>query len=315
MSDNNKNDGNEEDNATVLFSQNNMLNKLNAVEKEASSKPAALMVVGGELNGTLFDLAKNETTVGRNPDNTIPLEFNGISRYHFKIVQQGDGHQLVDNQSKNGTFLNNNKLEQDQLLKKGDIIKIGSLCLKYLPKGDPERLTYDKLNLDANTDRHTGCFNKIYFNNMLELQVKKSRLQGFPLSLIIFDLDHFKNLNDTYGHNAGDFVLKELAELIRQNGTRKNQDVFARYGGEEFCLLLPETNIKQAFEIAERLRQLVEDNKFTYDNKELPVTASLGVADYREGVFNGEDLFRRADKAVYQSKEEGRNRVTYYRNE
>ena len=303
------------DDATVVFSESKLLNELEAVEKEAGDKPAALMVVGGELNGTLFDLDQKEVGVGRNPDNRVPLEFNGISRYHFKIVEVPEGHQLVDNQSKNGTYLNNQKIQGDQLLKKGDIVKLGSICLKYLPKGDPERLTYDKLNWDANTDGHTGCYNKTYFNNMLELLVKKSRLKGEPLSLIIFDLDHFKNLNDTYGHNAGDYVLKELAELIRENGTRKNQDIFARYGGEEFCLLLPKTNLKQAFEIAQRLRQLVEEHKFDYDNKELPVTASLGLADYREGVFNGEDLFRRADKAVYKSKEDGRNRVSYYSNE
>ena len=301
--------------STVVFSQTKLLSELEAVEKEAGQKPAALMVVGGELNGTLFDLNQKEIGVGRNPDNQIPLEFNGISRYHFKIVEVPEGHQLVDHESKNGTFLNNKKIQKNQLLKKGDIIKLGSICLKYLPKGDPERLTYDKLNQDANTDGHTGCYNKTYFNNILELQVKKSRLKGTPLSLIIFDLDHFKKLNDTYGHNAGDYVLKELADLIHQNGTRKNHDIFARYGGEEFCLLLSETNIKQAFEIAQRLRQLIEKHKFIYDNKELPVTASMGVADYREGVFNGDDLFRRADKAVYTSKDEGRNRVSFYCNE
>ena len=301
--------------STVVFSQNKLINELGAVEKEAGDKPAALMVVGGELNGTLFDLSSQETTVGRNPDNHVPLEFNGISRYHFKIVEVPEGHRVEDNESKNGTYLNNQKITQAELLKKGDIVKLGAICLKYIPKGDPERLTYDKLNRDANTDGHTGCYNKTYFNNMLELHVKKSRLKGSPLSLIVFDLDHFKNLNDTYGHNAGDFVLKELAELIRQNGTRKNHDFFARYGGEEFCLLLPETNLKQAFEIAERMRQLVEEHEFVYDDKRLPVTASLGVADYREGVFSGNDLFRRADKAVYKSKEDGRNKACYYSNE
>ena len=301
--------------STVVFSQTKLLSELETVEKEAGDKPAALMVVGGELNGTLFDLNQKEVSVGRNPDNQIPLEFNGISRYHFKIVEVSKGHQLIDHKSKNGTFLNNKKLEEDQLLKKGDIIKLGAICLKYLPKGDPERLAYDQLSLNANTDGHTGCYNKTYFNNVLELQVKKSRLKGTPLSLIIFDLDHFKKLNDTYGHNAGDFVLKKLADLIHQHGTRKNHDTFARYGGEEFCLLLPETNIKQAYEIAQRLRQLVEEYKFIYDNKELPVTASMGIADYREGVFDGNDLFKRADKAVYKSKETGRNKVSFYYNE
>ena len=119
--------------STVVFSQTKLLSELETVEKEAGEKPAALMVVGGELNGTLFDLNQKEIGVGRNPDNQVPLEFNGISRYHFKIVEVPEGHQLVDHQSKNGTYLNNKKIEEDQILKKGDIIKLGAICLKYLP--------------------------------------------------------------------------------------------------------------------------------------------------------------------------------------
>jgi two-component system cell cycle response regulator len=135
---------------------------------------------------------------------------------------------------------------------------------------------------------------------------------GNPLSLIVFDLDHFKNLNDGYGHDAGDFVLSDMAAIIRSNGVR-DQDVFARYGGEEFVILLPKTNLKQAFEIAERLRKLVEGHEFIYDEKRLPVTASIGVADYRQGVATGTDLFKRADEAVYKSKQGGRNQVNFYR--
>lgn len=203
-------------------------------------------MVGGPLNGTIFDLKNSETSAGRNPDNSIPLEFNGISRYHFKVKEAGEGHTVEDAGSKNGTFLNNQKIEGVVELNKGDMIKIGEIAMKYLPKGDTERLTYDKLQLEANTDGHTGCFNKTYFNGQLDLQVKKSKLTGDPLSLIIFDLDHFKKLNDNYGHDAGDFVLKEMAQLIRKNGVREDHDIFARYGGEEFCILLPKTNIKQA---------------------------------------------------------------------
>lgn len=285
---------------------------LATTENEASNKPAALLVVGGDLNGTIFDIASAEISIGRNPDNAIPLEFNGISRYHFKVKESGQGHIVEDLGSKNGTFLNNKKLEGSSPLNKGDMIKIGSIALKYLPKGDPERLTYDKLQMEANTDQHTGCFNKTYFNNAIALEVKKSKLTGDPLSLIIFDLDHFKSLNDNHGHDAGDFVLKELAYVIRENGVRDN-DIFARYGGEEFVILLPKTNLKHSFEIAERLRKLVEDHKFIYEGTELPVTASIGVADYRQGVASGTDLFKRADEAVYASKEGGRNRVSFYR--
>ena len=286
---------------------------LASADKEAQEKPAALLVVGGDLNGTIFDLDNVVTSVGRFPDNTIPLEFNGISRYHFKVSETGDDEFSVEDAgSKNGTFLNNQKIEGSVVLNKGDMIKVGSMALKFLPKGDPERLTYDKLNLEANTDAHTGCYNKGYFNNAIALEVKKSKVTGEPLSLILFDLDHFKHLNDNYGHDAGDYVLKTMAEVIRENGSRDN-DIFARYGGEEFVILLPKTNLKQAFEIAERLRKLVEQTDFIYDNQKLPVTASIGVADYRKGVNTGTDLFKRVDSAVYKAKEGGRNQVQFFR--
>ncbi len=285
---------------------------LQSSEKEAQQKPAALLVIGGDLNGTLFDLIEIMTGIGRSADNAIALEFNGVSRYHFKLHSSNETHVLEDCGSKNGTYLNNKKVEVNTPLAKGDIIKIGSIALKYLPQGDPERLTYDKLNLEANTDKHTGCYNKTFFNNRITLEVNKSKVTGDPLSLIIFDLDHFKKLNDSFGHDAGDYVLKEMAQVIRSNGIRE-QDVFARYGGEEFVILLPKTNLKQSFEIAERLRKLIESKEFMYDAKRLPVTASIGVADYRQGVITGTDLFKRADEAVYKAKEAGRNQVQFYR--
>jgi diguanylate cyclase (GGDEF)-like protein len=285
---------------------------LAASDKEAESKPACLLVVGGELNGSIFDLTDGDNTIGRNPDCEIPLDFQGISRKHFKINVNNDVIRLTDLGSSNGTFVNNHKVDGDLELKKGDMIKIGSMALKFLPKGDTERLTYDKLQEDANTDGLTKCYNKMYFNNKLDLEVKKSKVTGNPLSLVIFDLDHFKHLNDNYGHDAGDYVLAEKADLLRDNGIRKG-DTFARYGGEEFVVLLPNTNLKQAFEIAERLRKLVETHEFIYDGKKLPVTASIGVADYRQGVNTGTDLFKRADSAVYKSKDAGRNQVNFYK--
>ncbi len=285
---------------------------LQASEKEAQKKPAALLIIGGDLNGTIFDLVEPTVGIGRNADNIIALEFNGVSRYHFKLHVSGDSHILEDCGSKNGTYLNNKKIEGQTPLARADIIKIGSIALKYLPKGDPERLTYDKLNLEANTDKHTGCYNKTFFNNRIGLEVNKSKVTGDPLSLILFDLDHFKKLNDNYGHDAGDYVLKDMAAVIRANGIR-DQDVFARYGGEEFVILLPKTNLKQSFEIAERLRKLIENKEFLYDGKRLPVTASVGVADYRQGVNTGTDLFKRADDAVYKAKDAGRNQVQFYR--
>jgi two-component system cell cycle response regulator len=285
---------------------------LDSSDLAASDKPAALLVVGGELNGTIFDLTNVETTCGRSIENSIQLEFQGISRNHLKVYLQDEFASIEDCGSKNGTFLNNQKIEKRSPLNKGDIIKVGSIALKYIPAGDPERVAYDKLNLEANTDQHTGCYNKAYFNKSLDLEVRKSKVTGNPLSLIIFDLDHFKKLNDNFGHDAGDYVLKEMANIVRHNGVRE-QDVFARYGGEEFVILLPKTNLKHSFEIAERLRKLVENHEFKYEDKRLPVTASIGVADYRQGVVTGTDLFKRADNAVYKSKENGRNQVSFFK--
>jgi two-component system cell cycle response regulator len=285
---------------------------LAASDKEAESKSACLLVVGGDLNGTIFDLIDGDNNVGRSPDCEIPLDFQGISRKHFKVNVNADKVTISDLGSSNGTYINNEKIAVPAQLKKADMIKIGSIALKFLPKGDTERLTYDKLQEDANTDGLTKCYNKMYFNNKLDLEVKKSKVTGNPLSLIIFDLDHFKHLNDNYGHDAGDYVLAEKADLLRDNGIRKG-DTFARYGGEEFVVLLPNTNLKQAFEIAERLRKLVEVHEFIYDEKKLPVTASIGVADYRQGVNTGTDLFKRADSAVYKAKEGGRNQVHFFK--
>ncbi len=295
---------------TVVFTD--IHEALRAADREAEEKKACLLAIGGELNGTLFDLPLGVTSIGRNADNTYALEFKGVSRNHLEIRINEDSSKVIDLGSRNGTFLNNEKITTPQVLKKGDVIKIGVIALKYIPKGDPERLTYDKLNREANTDGLTQCYNKMYFLSALDLAVKKCKVTGEPLTLIVFDLDYFKRLNDNFGHDAGDYVLKELSEVIRGHGVRE-EDVFARYGGEEFVILLPKTNLKQGYEIAERLRRLTADFEFKYEDKILPVTLSVGVADYRQGVNSGVDLFKRADKAVYTSKEGGRNQVNFYR--
>jgi two-component system cell cycle response regulator len=299
-----------DDNATLVI--RDIKAALAASDEEAKTKPACLLVVGGELNGSIYDLLPGETVAGRNPDCPIALDFQGISRRHFMVEVDEHGAKVHDLGSSNGTYLNNEKIEGNRPLSRGDVIKVGAVALKYLPKGDPERLTYDKLHEDANTDGLTKCYNKKYFNDALENEVKKSKVTGKPLTLIIFDLDHFKKLNDNFGHDAGDYVLKEKSRVIREGGIRQG-DVFARYGGEEFCILLPNTNLKQGFEIAERLRKLIEKHEFIYDGKRLPVTTSIGVADYRQGVSTGTDLFKRADASVYKSKEGGRNQVNFYK--
>ena len=295
--------------STTVFTDINKA--LRASDQEAKEKNACLLAIGGELNGSIFELPVGTISLGRSPNNTYALDFQGISRNHLKL-EVGEQVTLTDLDSRNGSFLNNRRVEGPTVLKQGDVIKLGIVALKFIPKGDPERLTYDKLNREANTDGLTKCYNKMYFNQACNLAVKKCRVTGEALTLIIFDIDHFKKLNDSYGHDAGDCVLRKMARVIRENGVREN-DIFARYGGEEFVILLPKTNLKQSYEIAERIRKLVEGHQFHYEDKELMVTVSVGVADYRPGVSTGTDLFKRADKAVYSSKEGGRNQINFYR--
>lgn len=296
---------------TVAYITEGIEKVLSATEIEAQEKPAALLAIGGALNGTLFNLEDTEITAGRSHKNKIRLEFIGVSRSHFKLYEANNYWFIQDTNSKNGTYVNNKAISTPTKLNKGDIIKVLSMAFKYLPQGDSERLAYDKLSLVANTDGHTDCFNKCYFNEQLEEEVTAARITRQDLSLIVFDLDHFKNINDTFGHDAGDYVLKEIADMVRIEGIRE-QDIFARYGGEEFVIILPQTNITHAQEIAERIRCLIRDNTFIYDSEKLSLTASFGIASYRRDILSGTDLFKRADEAAYRSKRSGRNQVTVF---
>lgn len=298
-----------DNNATVIISDIRKL--LAAAEDEARQRPACLLIVGGPLNGSIVNLGPGENVVGRNPDCAVVLDLQGVSRKHCMVSVSEAEVTVTDLGSANGTYVNDARLAGPTAIRRADVIKIGATAMKYLPAGDPERLAYDKLHEQANTDGLTKCFNKAYFNRALDAELKKCKVAGTPLTLAVFDLDHFKRLNDTFGHDAGDFVLREVARLIRDGGIRQG-DVFARYGGEEFCILSPNTSLKQGFEIAERLRRLVEQHAFVYDGRPLVVTASIGVADCRDGVDTGTELFKRADAAVYASKGAGRNQVRVF---
>ncbi|MBF0368469.1 MAG: GGDEF domain-containing protein [Magnetococcales bacterium] len=298
---------------TTKFTTTELQEALESVHDCATEKPAVLVVISGDFKSSIFELHPGVVTIGRSADNTIFFECDGVSRHHLRVVISEDAETVTmeDLGSRNGTWLNNARLDSPSRLKKGDIIVIGRTAFKFLPCGDPERLVYDRLRQEANLDGLTRCFNKSYFNHAVDLEMRKSKKTGHPLSLIMFDLDHFKALNDGHGHDAGDYVLEELADIIRARGIRE-QDIFSRYGGEEFVILLPRTQFSQALLIAERFRKLIEDHDFIYDGTKLAVTASVGVADCRPDVLTGSDLFKRADAAMYLSKMRGRNRISSY---
>ena len=164
-----------------------------------------------------------------------------------------------------------------------------------------------RLELMARTDPLTGINNRVYFMELLGIELERAWRYERVFSVLMLDLDHFKLVNDTYGHAAGDDVLRSFAAVFQAAGLRKS-DFIGRIGGEEFALVLPETNILIATEVAERIRVSLEENAVWHNNKVIFITASIGISQYRAG-DSQEALLQRADEAMYMAKEKGRDRV------
>ncbi len=162
----------------------------------------------------------------------------------------------------------------------------------------------------ALTDSLTALYNKRYYKNRLEQEFERFRRQGILMSVVQIGLDHFKNINDTWGHQAGDEVLRNLGALLLAN-CRKNE-VAARVGGEEMSVIVCDSSEDQAYQLAERLRKEIESARITWDGKLLKITASFGVACSNSSDGNAWELYRNADQALYRAKEEGRNRTCVY---
>ena len=178
------------------------------------------------------------------------------------------------------------------------------------------RQSEEALRQQAITDSLTGLYNRRHFNRIAEEEVGRAIRYSRPLSVMMFDIDFFKRINDTHGHTTGDLVLKTLAAVSRK-ATRAS-DVLARYGGEEFIVLLPETKERQAAAVAERMRRKIEETAIHTDQCSISITASFGVSD-RLGQTGGKapekllsDFIEKADRALYASKSGGRNKVTVF---
>ena len=288
---------------------------MNPDESESNlniDRKCCLMVFDGETKGTLYKLLKGDTLIGRDNECDIVVSFPNVSRRHLKIVvDEKLNVSAEDLSSLNGTEVNGVKLKGDIPLENGDIVKVGSVTLKYLLEGEPEYHFYEMHKELNYKDDLTGFFNRRYFNLMINSEMGKSKISSNAFSLVLFDVDNFKGVNDTCGHIAGDYVLKEMAGIITKNCIRNN-DSFFRFGGDEFAVILPKANTENAYKIAEAYRFIVETHPFTFNTYRIPVTISLGVAVYEKGMDSATDLVRRADEALYNSKKEGRNCTSVY---
>ena len=248
----------------------------------------------------------DELGIGRDPQNALVLEFDSVSRRHARLVRRDNSWWVIDNNSTNGTYVNDEPTREIQL-RNGDRIKIGDVILKFLSAGDLEAEFLATMHQMAVTDGLTQAANKRQLNEAIANEIERSQRHGRPLSLIFFDIDHFKRVNDTHGHLAGDMVLKEIANGILRRIRRS--EVFGRYGGEEFALLLPETDLEGALHLAEELRALVQSHPFVYEGRQIPVTISIGVVEWNPAIRTPDDFYREADALLYKAKRSGRNRV------
>ena len=247
--------------------------------------------------------------LGRGEDNDIRIQDNSVSRKHAVVQPVGDGFQVADLGSTNGTFINDVPVERPTIIRDRSYLRIGNCIYKFLTGGNIEADYHEEIYRLTITDGLTEINNHRFLIDFLDRELARSIRHERPLAIVMFDLDKFKSVNDTYGHLCGDYVLRELSHRIKKFVRR--EDLFARYGGEEFALVLVETGMPMAIDAAERIRKTVADAPFKFDGANLNLTVSLGVSSTpggEEGLTPAE-LLKRADTLLYGAKQAGRNRV------
>jgi diguanylate cyclase (GGDEF)-like protein len=269
-------------------------------------RPFLLVLAGGNV-GEMYALQGLDAIIGRSQHVPIRIEDDGISRRHAKLTM-ADGHfHVEDLGSANGTLLNGVSITSKQGLNDGDKLTLGGTVLKFTFSDEMEA-TFQRKMLDAALrDGLTGAFNKRYLLERLATELAFAQRHRTPLSLILLDVDHFKRVNDTFGHPAGDDVLVQLVRVA--NATVRREDVLARYGGEEFAILCRSVDAGNASVLAERLRQRIAAMTVEHEGERIPVTISLGVAGLPDVDPTVEKLVAAADGALYEAKQRGRNRV------
>jgi two-component system cell cycle response regulator len=297
---------------TVVINANDvtLLRKL-----RAPTRPCLLLYSGPDA-GQRFDLEPGTHTIGRVAESQVRIDGSGISRQHAQLEVQGSQVVLQDLGSANGTLVNEERIDTPVTLVDGDLVRVGNVVLRFHSRNNLDLLLHDKIYEQATVDAGTGAFNRKFLQDALRQAFAKARAGGRPLSVICYDLDHFKKVNDTFGHAAGDTVLRITSTIARAE--LRGTDRLARVGGEEFTVLLENTPAVGALELAERLRKAFEDfpielpdpdDKRSSRPVEYRQTASLGVAELTADMANEQALLEAADRALYAAKRRGRNQV------
>ena len=262
----------------------------------------------GPSMGCRYPLRDKALTLGRGDDCDIRIQDNSVSRRHAKIDPSPEGYFVADLGSTNGTFVNDRQLDGGWPLQDGDYLRVGNCIYRYLTGGNIEAEYHEEIYRLTIQDGLTRIHNQRALGDFLDREVARSQRHSRPLSVLMFDIDKFKAINDAHGHLCGDFVLRELAECVGE--TVRKEDLFARYGGEEFALVLVETGLPEATYAAERVRAAVEAHQFRFETTPIKLTISIGVATTSgDPDATPKGLLKAADERLYQAKRTGRNKV------
>jgi diguanylate cyclase (GGDEF)-like protein len=280
-----------------------------SVERGVKSE-AVLTVLRGENPGALYTIESNEAVIGRSPDATVMIPDDTLSRRHARIVRIGEGFVIEDLESTNGTFIDGSAVSRLQALEDGCRIFLGSKTVLLFKLHDRVELEAAR-QTQAMTVRDplTGMFNRRHLQERLQSEVAYARRHGTPLSLLLLDIDHFKQINDNYGHPAGDAALRVLAQAL--TALTREEDVLARYGGEEFALLARGIDRGGILLLAERIRSAIAAERVKTEAGSFAFTVSIGITHSQDGAdVTAESMFESADRALYTAKDSGRNVVS-----
>lgn len=272
-------------------------------------RQGTLTVLSGSGMGAMLVLSAARTVVGRGEGADLRIEDAGISRSHACVWQLGQQFEIEDLGSSNGTFLAHGRLHGRAALRDGARIGLGGCVLRFAMQDEVDQAASRRLYHLSVRDGLTGLYNRGHFDERLAAEVAFSLRHGTPLSLILIDIDHFKQINDRFGHQAGDAALQQVGDVLQKSV--RTEDLVARFGGEEFAVVARGIDVAGATAFAERIRALISRSNLLHGGASIAMTASLGVAHshWSGATLKAAALVAAADQALYAAKHGGRNRV------
>lgn len=278
-------------------------------QSSAEISPALLLATRGQNIGQRYDLQSVKAcySVGRDPDCDVPIDDDSASRHHCQLRWIEDDWFVEDAKSMNGTFVNGHRIDRAPL-RNNDLIKAGSVIFRFLRSENIEQTFHGAIYQLAVFDALTELHNRRYFEEFLEREFSRAKRHDRYLALMLFDIDHFSAINETYGTITGDHVLRSIGEKLGQR--IRKEELIARYTSDCFALVLPETTLDGAKKFSEIIRHTMEISVFEFDGIKVPTTVSVGIGFYHSEMSNADDLKTEAESALFRAKRNGRNQVS-----